>query len=723
MATNDDGRYFNRELSWLEFNRRVLHEARADDQPLLERVKFLAITGSNLDEFFQVRVGSLKLQLAQKLEQGLNDTADLRGELAALHRQVCEFYREQEQVLLNELEPALAERGIRRLPPSAWSKNQVEFIKRQFDDLIRSVVAPLGIDREGDFPMLAGAPLCLCVRLKTDAVPLTPHRLATVDASDPLDRDLGFRYAVIPLGRSLKRLWTLPSDSGYHYVLLEDVVAMFARDLFPDQEVVEAIPFRVARNADLALEEEGARDLLAEVEQLLEARRISNCVRLELDASASPETRAFLRDSLRIGDEDIIDCRGPIDVSAFMKLTQLQGHTDLKDEPWPPQDSADFPPGSDVFQVIAQRDRLLVHPYQTFDPVVRFVRAAADDPDVLAIKQTLYRTARNSAVVAALRDAARAGKAVTTIVELKARFDEARNIAWAKQMEAAGIDVIYGLRGLKVHSKICVVVRREPEGIRRYVHLGTGNYNEATARVYSDISLFSADAQLGDDAIRFFNATAGFSAPLGMRKLTMAPLGLRERILELIEIETIAAQAGEPARIALKLNSLVDRQVIDALYAASNAGVDILLNVRGICCLRPGVKGLSENIRVVSIVDRFLEHSRIFRFLHKGDDLILIGSADLMPRNLDGRVELLVEVDDRDCKAALARLLETYFQDTVKAYELKPDGNYHRKPPAKKGARRRAQQSLYLDFRDQYERATNPQAKIFRPIRGEAEGV
>jgi polyphosphate kinase len=335
----------------------------------------------------------------------------------------------------------------------------------------------------------------------------------------------------------------------------------------------------------------------------------------------------------------------------------------------------------------------------------------------------LYRTAKNSAIVAALRDAARAGKSVTAIVELKARFDEARNISWAKQLEAGGVDVVYGLRGLKVHAKMCVVVRREPDGIRRYVHLATGNYNEATSRVYSDISLFSCDAQIGDDAIRMFNAISGFSAPMALRKLTMAPIGLRERLLELIEAERQSAGAGEPAKIALKLNSLVDPQIIDALYDASQAGVQIQLNVRGICCLKPGVKGLSENIRVVSIVDRFLEHSRIFHFLHKGDDLVLIGSSDLMPRNLDRRVELLVEVGDRHCKAELIQILETYFQDNVKAYELKPDGSYVRKSLAKKAVRRRSQQLLYTYFRDQFERASNPQAKVFRPIRGDAEGA
>ncbi len=720
---NDSKEYSNRELSWLEFNRRVLNEARVEEQPLLERVKFLAITGSNLDEFFQVRVGSLKLLAAQEREQGHSGHEDLLDELRVLNERVREFYQAQEETLLNEIEPALLKLNIRRLAPDQLSKQQIDFLKRQFDELISSVIAPLGIDADNDFPLLAGAPLCLCVRLKTNAQLLTSPKISAHDAASvPVDR-IGFRYAVIPLGRALTRIWTLPSESGYHFVLLEDIVSMFVRDLFPDQEIIEAIAFRVTRNADLEFEEDGVGDLLAEVEHLLEARRISDCVRLELEAKTNPVTREFLRESLRISQDDIFGCRAPIDLSALMKLTQLQGHDALKDEPWSPQASADFPPGADFFQTIANGDKLLFHPYQSFDPVVEMLRAAADDPDVLAIKITLYRTAKNSSIVAALRDAARAGKSVTAVVELKARFDEARNISWAKQLEAAGVDVVYGLRGLKVHSKICVVVRREPEGIRRYVHLATGNYNEATSRTYSDISFFSCDAELGDDAIRFFNAVAGFSAPLGMRKLTMAPIGLRERILELIEIETLAAQADEPARIKLKLNSLVDRQIIDALYRASQAGVEILLNVRGICCLRPGVKGLSENIRVVSIVDRFLEHSRIFYFFHKGDDLVLIGSSDLMPRNLDRRVELLAEIDDPRCKAELIRVLDIYFQDNTKVYELKPDGSYVRKPISKKTARHRSQQVLYFDFRDQYELATNPQAKVFRPVRGEAEGA
>ncbi len=720
---NHSSKYLNRELSWLEFNRRVLNEARTEEQPLLERVKFLAITGSNLDEFFQVRVGSLKLLAAQEREHGHRGHDDLLDELQQLNGHVREFYVTQQQTLLEEIEPALSQLNIRRLSPDQLNKQQVDFLKRQFDELISSVIAPLGIDTDNDFPLLAGAPLCLCVRLKSNSLLLPSPKISAQDSTSVQVDRIGYRYAVIPLGRALNRIWTLPSESGYHFILLEDIVSMFVRDLFPDQEIVETIAFRVTRNADLELEEDGVGDLLAEVEHLLEARRISDCVRLELEAKTSRAARDFLRDSLRISEDDIFECRAPIDLSALMKLTQLQGQDLLKDEPWPPQASADFPPGADIFQTIANGDRLLFHPYQSFDPVVELLRAAANEPDVLAIKITLYRTAKNSSVVAALRDAARAGKSVTAVVELKARFDEARNISWAKQLEASGVDVVYGLRGLKVHSKICVVVRREPEGIRRYVHLATGNYNEATARIYSDISYFSCDAQLGDDAIRFFNAVAGFSAPFGMRKLTMAPIGLRERILELIEIETLAAKEGEPAQIKLKLNSLVDQQIIDALYDASQAGVEIQLNVRGICCLRPGVQGLSENIRVVSIVDRFLEHSRIFYFMHKGDDLVLVGSSDLMPRNLDRRVEILAEIDDKNCKAALIRILDIYFQDNTKAYELKPDGSYVRKPIAKKAVRRHSQQILYFDFRDQYERAANPQAKVFRPIRGEAEGA
>jgi polyphosphate kinase len=564
--------------------------------------------------------------------------------------------------------------------------------------------------------MLAGAPLCVCVRLKNTS-PLAPARQPTkADSAPPAEAS---RYAIIPLSRTLNRIWKLPSESGFHYVLLEDIVAMFADEIFPDQEIEEVIAFRVTRNADLELADDGANDLLAEVEHLLEARRSSDCVRIELAVDASAATRTFLRDALSVEDRDIFACRAPISLADFIRLTQLQGHGQLKDEPWPPHPSPDFPPGADLFETIAAADRMLFHPYQTFDPVVEFVRVAANDPDVLSIKQTLYRTAKNSSIVAALADAARQGKSVTAIVELKARFDEARNINWAKQLETAGVDVVYGLRGLKVHSKICVVVRREPEGVRRYVHFSTGNYNEATARIYSDISWFSCDAQLGDDAIGFFNAIAGFSAPRSMRKLTMAPIGLRERILELIEIETAAAQRSDEARIRMKLNSLVDRQIIDALYDASAAGVDVQLNVRGICCLRPGVKGLSENIRVTSIVDRFLEHSRIFHFLHNGDEVVLFGSSDLMPRNLDRRIELLAQVDDAASKAALIRALDTYFQDNCKSSELKSDGSYVRKPLGKKG-KKRSQQILYQEFGDLYQQSANPQAKVFRPIRGDA---
>ncbi len=718
MAQTKHEPYLDRELSWLEFNSRVLDQARGQEHPLLERVKFLAITASNLDEFFQVRVGSLQFLLEEWRIRGDAAVATVEQRLAELKAQVRQFTQQQYAVLLEELEPQLAEQDIRRLPVESLNESQWAYLERQFNEVITSVISPLHLEPQSPFPLLAGAPLCLCVSLRgggtriADAAEETPKGTAGGQPEVPA------RHVVISLGKSLNRLWTLPEETGFHYVLLESVVKQFVPTLFPGEEVMECTTFRVTRNADLEVDEVGGGNLLEEIEQLLEGRKVSDCIRVEVDHSASPAMQEFLREALHVEPADIYPCRGPIDLSALMRLTQIQGRGELKDEPWPPQLVPDMPAGSDLFEIIAERDRLLFHPYQTYDPVVELLQRAAADPDVLAIKQTLYRTSRNSAIVAALADAARTGKHVTAIVELKARFDEARNIAWARQLETAGVDVIYGIRGLKVHAKLCIVVRRESGGIRRYIHVGTGNYNEVTSKLYSDLSYLTCDRQLGDDAIRAFNAIAGFSAPLPLQKIVLAPLSLRERLTEMIEIETLAAKSGAEAQIDMKLNSLVDTQIIDALYAASQAGVQINLNVRGICCLRPGVAGLSENIRVVSVVDRFLEHSRIFRFCHNGDNLMMIGSADLMPRNLDRRVEILVPVEDPECKADLQMILDCFLGEHALCYQLQPDGTYRRSRP-KKGVRYRCQERLYRIYTARYEKFVNPQTKIFRPIRGE----
>ena len=465
---------------------------------------------------------------------------------------------------------------------------------------------------------------------------------------------------------------------------MEDLVALHVGRFFPGETIAHCVAFRITRNADLSIRDDIAHDLLAEIEEVLDERKLGACVRLEISADADPQITAFLRQALNVEEGDIYALPGPLELGGFMRIADLDGFANLKYEPWPPRISPDVDFGAGMFNVIARKDVLLIHPYESFEPVVRLIEEAADDPDVLAIKQTLYRTSRNSPIVAALERAAEKGKYVTAVIELKARFDEARNIEWAKNLERAGVQVIYGVKGLKTHAKICIIVRREPHGIVRYVHFGTGNFNEITARIYSDVSLMTSNEEFGADATDFFNAITGFSLPQRFRKIDAAPIGLRERIVEMIDAETERKNHGQKARIYAKLNSLVDPEIIESLYRASAAGVEIKLNVRGICCLRPGVPNLSKNIAVVSIIDRFLEHSRILYFHHGGDRRVFISSADWMPRNLDRRVELLVPVEDAALKDRLLLTLKTYFKDNIKSRSLLPDGRYERVAPTAK---------------------------------------
>ena len=695
----------NRELSWLEFNHRVLEEARDESVPLLERLKFLAITGSNLDEFFMVRVGGL--QMLSKRGRTKPDPAGLTPDeqLRAISQRTHQMSADQYHCLLHELEPALAQAGIRRVRPDQMTEHQANAVQKIFEDEIYSVLTPMAVTSSEDFPSLIGGTLGVCARLG-------PENEGSEES----------RYAVIPFGHASYRFITLPSDSAYEYMLLEDVVTTFIDCFFPGEPVVECIPFRITRNADLSVREDLAADLLAQMEDMLDARKQSDCVRLEISDHASPTLLDFFRQTLSLNDQDVYAVPGPLDLSAYMRLTELQGFDDLKCEVWPPQPSPDVDPKSSMFDVIARRDVLLLHPYDSFEPVLRFVEEAADDPDVLAIKQILYRTSRDSPIVEALMRAAEQRKSVTAIVELKARFDEARNIEWAKNLEQAGAQVIYGVKRLKTHGKVCIVVRREPQGIRRYVHFGTGNYNELTARLYGDVSLMTCDEQIGADATSFFNAITGYSQPQKFRKIEMAPVSLRERLLELIAIETEHQRQGQRARIMAKMNSLVDPTIIDALYAASKVGVKIDLNVRGVCCLRPGLAGLSENIRVLSIVDRILEHARIFYFHHGGGQHVYISSADWMPRNLDRRVELFVPVEDASACKRLIAVLESCFRDNVKARELQPDGSYRRlKLPARqKGFR--SQEMLYLEACQAVKQAEQSRRTVFEPHRAPGTG-
>lgn len=705
-------KYINRELSWLEFNARVLEEAFARENAPLERAKFLAITASNLDEFFRVRVGGL--MLVEEAGSGKTDLLGLTAtqQLELIREQVLVFNSDQADCF-RQLESELADRGLVRLTGDHLSESQARHVAQFVRDEVVSTVTPIGLPTPEALPNLFGSRLCLCVRFVASA----ENQLVTGDGDaspEPAER-----YVVIPLGQSLPRILPVPSPSGFQYMLVEDAIRLHLEELVGVSDVIECAVFRITRNADLVLDEDGVSDLLLGMQELLDQRKFGGCVRLEIAAHASSELEGFLRAALEIGDREVYHIEGPLDFSALFRLAGTPGFQDLKQDDWPSQPSPDFEESDDLFETIAAGDRLLSHPYQRYEPVIRFLQQAAEDPNVIAIKQTLYRTAQDSQIAQALVDAAERGKNVTAIVELKARFDEARNIHWAQRLERAGVDVIYGVGGLKTHAKVCVVVRREPTGIRRYMHFGTGNYNEATAELYSDISYFTDDEQLGMDAVHFFNAISGLSIPQPLVKLAAAPINLREKLLELIEVEVENATAGQPAGIMAKLNSLVDRDVIDALYRASRAGVQVDLNVRGICCLRAGVEGLSENIRVISIVDRFLEHSRIFWFRHGGDERLFISSADWMNRNLDKRVELMVPVDDEKCRSRLRRILRTYFKDNVKCRELGPDDHYHRVPRQEHETEFRSQRVLYQEAVDFLTTSTNPRTTVFKPHRGE----
>jgi polyphosphate kinase len=693
-------RYFNRELSWLEFNQRVLDEANDRDTPLLERLKFLAITGSNLDEFFMVRVGGLQILRNRGATKRDPSGMDPAEQLAAISQRTHQMASDQYVCLLQDLEPHLAREGIHRVRSHEMTERQVVLAEQIFENEIYPILTPIAVTSAEDFPLLVNQRMNVCVRLP-----------GVEDSPSP------WRFAVVPFGYYGRRFMTLHSDSGYSYTSLEDLVERFADRFFPGERIVECTPFRITRNADIAIRDDTAADLLADMQELLDARKTSDCVRLEIPDRVSADTLSFLQRTLEVRDEDVFKVPGPLALANFMQLTDLPGFDHLRNKPWPPQPPPDVDPAASMFDVLSRQDILLCHPFDSFDPVVRLIEEAADDPDVLAIKQTLYRTSRQSPIVAALARAAQRGKYVTAIVELKARFDEARNIEWAKQLEQADVQVIYGVKGLKTHAKCCVIVRREPHGIQRYVHFGTGNYNELTARLYSDISLMTCNEELGADATSFFNAVTGYSQPQKFRKIAAAPLGLRDQLLELIDGETKRKQQGEKAQIIAKVNSLVDPALIDALYAASRAGVQIRLNVRGICCLRPGVPGMSENISVISIVGRFLEHARVFYFHHGGDERVYISSADWMPRNLDRRVELLVPVEDTAARRRLINILEIYFRDTVKARRLRSDGTYERLAPESRQKSVSSQETLYRQARQAIQNATHSQATVFEPHR------
>lgn len=695
----DKAMFLNRELSWLDFDRRVLEEALDPSVRPLDRVKFLSIVASNLDEFFMVRVGGLQ----QLLVEG-GRAADPAGlspaeQLARIRTGVLALESEA-RAAFRGIDALLRKHQIRRLSVARLDPEQTAHVRGVFDREVFPVVTPIAVRSLSEVPYLPGLALSICVRIGR--------------APAPSRRD---RFAVVAIPRNLPRLIAVPGRKGFSYVVLEDVLTAFLPSLFPGEPIAERVVFRLTRNADLSVREDLAGDLLEQMQEVLTERRQSPCVRVQVEGAVSPRMLALLRRALRVEDSQVYASEGPLDLAAFSALASLPGFDSLRERPPAPILPQRLARADSVLDVIAKGEVLLFHPYESFDPVLRLIKEAASDPDVLAIKQILYRTSAHSQVVAALGDAARRGKHVTALVELKARFDEARNIEWARSLETAGVQVIYGVQGLKTHAKVCIVVRREPSGVRRYVHFGTGNYNEITARLYSDISYMTCREEYAADASRFFNAITGYSQPLAYEKIAAAPLGLRQRLMDLIEGETQRATLGHPAAITAKMNSLVDPEIIRALYRASQAGVTVRLNVRGICCLRPGVRGLSERISVISIVDRFLEHARLFSFHHGGKPLVFISSADWMPRNIDRRIELLVPIEAPAARERLMAVLDTYFRDTVKARRLRADGAWERLPAPARGSPVRCQDAFGELTRTAAEGERKAAIATFRPHR------
>jgi len=661
--------FLNRELSWLEFNGRVLEEACDPAVPLTERFKFQSIVGSNLDEFFMVRVAGLKQLLSSANPEVGADGMSAADQLVAIskraHALVEALYRNWKQ----DIEPALREKGVHILRPPQLTAAQKVRLQQHFSKDVWPVLTPLAVDQGHPFPALRNRSLNLAILLHREKQRVA--RRSTI-------------IAVVQVPAVLPRLVEVPvegeSGRAAGFVLLEDLITMHVGELFPGFRMVSCSAFRVTRNSDLTIDEDEAEDLLKSIQRELRRRDRGHAVRLEIAEDTPPDVQAFLRQALRLEKQDVYSVPGPLHLTDLGTLYSHDLLRDAKDEPFVPQEAPELRDADDIFQAVAQRDVLLHHPYESFDHVVDFIAQAGDDPNVLAIKQTLYRTSADSPIIRALVRAAENGKQVTAVVELKARFDEAPNIAWARMLEEAGVHVVYGLIGFKTHCKMSLVVRREDARIKRYVHLSTGNYNPSTARLYGDISYITAREEFADDAGALFNLLTGYSSPPAWRRFSVAPVGLNERIIELIERER---GFGKDGRIVAKMNALVDPEVIRALYRASEAGVKIDLLVRGICCLRPGLPTVSENIQVLSVVDHFLEHARIFYFEAGGKREVYLSSADWMPRNFVRRVEVMFPVEDAGLRDRLVNeVLSLMLSDNVKARRLLPDGSYERlKPP------------------------------------------
>lgn len=649
--------FYNRELSWLKFNLRVLKEAMVKDTPLLERLKFIAISASNLDEFFMVRVASLWSNFDSGVEKRDASGMSVHEQLVAISQAAHEQVRTQTKSLIALMaEMDAVKLHFRRVKD--LSELGKDWLEEYYREVVFPVLTPMAVDASRPFPFLANKTLNLAVELiKADG----EHSMGLIQVPSVLDR-----------------IVEVEPDGKRTFVFLEDIIASHCHDLFKGCHILDMVSFRVTRDSDLDLEEDDSVDLMKEVEESLRKRKRGAAVRLEIFKTNNNRIKRFLEENLDVTEMEVYEINGPLDPTCFFKFIGMKGMWPWLYEPFVPQRPLELPDDSDLFAAIRENDILLHHPYESFDPVVKLVSDAADDPQVLAIKQTLYRVSGNSPIVAALARAAENGKQVTVLVELKARFDEENNILWARRLEKAGCHVIYGLVGLKTHAKIILIVRKEDNGIKRYLHLGTGNYNDSTAKLYTDLGLMTANDEFGSDASAFFNLLSGYSEPPVWNKLVMAPLGLREKIYALIDNEIVMVRSGREGHIIAKMNSLIDQPVIQKLYEASAAGVHIDLIVRGICGLRTGIEGISDNITVRSIVGRQLEHSRIFWFANGGEEQLYLSSADWMPRNLNDRVELFFPVETEEHIRRIKALLDLYLRDNVGAHMMQSNGSYRR---------------------------------------------
>jgi len=693
--------FLNREMSWLEFNRRVLEEAQDSKNPLLERLRFFCIFHSNLDEFFMVRVASLLRQIREGDNKPDPSGLTPYKQLEQIFARVRELQETSCALYLEKILPALAKENVRILSLEELKPSQQKYLDEYFDRNIYPILTPIAIDQANPFPRLIGLAFNLGVLLVPEKKP----------EAEPL-------LAVVQVPGRLPGICRLPNSDVLELCWLNDVIRRRLSMLFSGHRILEVSGFRLARDSEVELDDEGRYDYVGMLESELKKRQRARLIRLEYEAKMSPELLSKIQQGLGVDDSGLVAVRGPLDPRPLLSVVDMPGLDKLRYRPQPPLLPMVFEQERGILDIIRDGDILLHHPYDSFDPVAEFIQKAAEDPDVLAIKQTLYRASgQGSPILNALIQAAENGKRVTVLVELTARFDEERNITWAKDLEEAGAHVLYGIAGLKVHAKIALVVRREPDGIRRYVHLGTGNYNERTARLYTDFGLLTAADEFGSDASGFFNTITGYSEPPMFNRLVMAPAGMRDKILALIRREADWARSGQISGILAKMNSLVDPRIIQELSTASEAGVPVQLNVRGICCLRPGVPNLSERIRVVSIVDRYLEHSRAFVFRNGGNAEVYLSSADWMPRNLDRRVELMFPILQESLQKKVIHALEAQFGDNQKGRVLKPDGSYDRMI-AGRSEPLRAQEHLYARLLEERDRIRSIAPVRFVPIEG-----